>query len=180
MADRIDYAIFKGDASADENRADIVGLEDVTGVVEIDVTQANKVKPVGTLAKLASLIDGKHARSMSDLRPVISAPYNTLLLSTLPTSNSSETLAAILRANGFNARVRPDIDDATTNGKTLGIIGRAGGIAGAAVAAVWSGAELVRDPYSGAKGGKVGVTLHSFWDFAVPRPSNFAKFSAVT
>ena len=107
-------------------------------------------------------------------------PYSTLLSSTLPISNSSETLAAILRGNGLSFRARPDIDDGTGNGKLLAIIGRAGGQAGAAVAAVWSGAELVRDPYSGASAGKVGISLHSYWDFAVPRPSNFAKLGAVT
>ena len=61
LADRVDFAIFKGDSGANENRADIAGLNSVADVVAITISQANKVKAAQTLAALA-VTGGRKAR----------------------------------------------------------------------------------------------------------------------
>ena len=47
------------------------------------------------------------------------------------------------------------------------------------VAAVWEAAQLIRDPYTGAKSGEVALTLSHLWGFKLPRPSNFARVKFV-
>ena len=83
-------------------------------------------------------------------------------------------------ASGMSWGVRGDIDDATTNGKFGAFVGRGRGIDGAGVAPIWDSAELIRDPYTSAAKGEVVLTLNYFWNFGLPRPSNFARLKFVT
>ena len=48
------------------------------------------------------------------------------------------------------------------------------------MAAVWSAGSLIRDPYSGADSGEVGLTLNYLWDFKIPRTSNFRRLKYVS
>ena len=43
------------------------------------------------------------------------------------------------------------------------------GGAASAVAPVWRGLELIRDPYTGAASGQVSLTAFSLWNFALTR-----------
>ena len=70
LTEGIDRAIFLGEAGANENTADIVGLNTATGLTEKTITQANKVKGPETLTAFAELVDGLHAESLGDLRVV--------------------------------------------------------------------------------------------------------------
>ena len=54
------------------------------------------------------------------------------------------------------------------------------GQAGAAVAAVWESANLIRDPYTGAAKGEVGLVLNTLWDFKIPRTSSFKRIKYVS
>lgn len=179
LSESMDAAVFNGDTGATGTDADITGLFDVSGTTAKTLTQANKVKWPETVQTFASLLDGKAAGRLEDLRCVFSVPYNALLVGTSANANLNESLAQVMRGNGLQWRSRADIDDGTANGDKLAIVGLSGGIGGTAVAAVWSNATLVRDIYTGAKKGEVSLTLTSLWDFAVPRASNWAKVSAV-
>ena len=133
------------------------------------------------LARLAALVDGKHATMLPDLRIVASVGTNILWLTTIINSAASnETLAQFLRAAGVSWTTRADIDTATTNGKFGAYIGLGRGIEGAAVAAVWAEGQLIRDPYTAAGKGEVSITLSTFWDFALPRTSSFRRLKYVT
>ena len=178
LRERMDYVCLLGDSGANEGRADITGLNSVAGTTAKTITQAKKIKAPDTLAVFASLIDGIHAESAGDLRAAFSVPYSTLAMSTLPVTNRPETLGAILRENGVSWRTRASLDNGTADGDLLAVIGLGRGIVGAAVAAMWSAGELIVDQYSGAKAGKIGLALNAYWDFEVPRPSNFAKLTA--
>ena len=70
MTEKIDRTIFVGDDGATPNSADITGFTTLTGVGELTLTQAEKVKADEVLKELAGLIDGKHAASLDDVRIV--------------------------------------------------------------------------------------------------------------
>ena len=177
----VDAAIFKGDAGASGTDADIAGLQTEAGT-EKTITQANKVKGINTLQAFLELVDGKHASSLDDLRVVSSVGANVLWGSTLlpAPSTAGETISQFLMRAGLAWRTRADIDTNTANGDFAGYIGRQRGIEGAGVAAVWAEGAILRDELSAAESGEVRYILNFFWDFALPRPSNFARLKYVT
>ena len=179
MVEKIDRTIFVGDAGANEDTADITGLT-TASITEITLTQAKKILGLEWLKLFAALMDGKYAASETDLRIVLSVGANQLLLSTRELASvSSETIARFLRQNGITWSTRGDIETATGNGKFGAFIGLSRGIAGTAVAPVWSAATLIRDPYSGAAKGEVQLTLSYLWAFGIPRTDNYRRLKLI-
>jgi len=182
LTEGIDRAIFLGDDGANENTADITGLETATGLTEKTITQAAKVKGTDVLEAFAELVDGKHSTGPAQLRTVLAVPANTLWAHTEVKTGASvdTTIAEYLRRWGMSWMAREGLSDATTNGKFGGYVGLGRGLVGAGVAAVWEAGELVRDPYSGASKGEVALTLSYLWNFGLPRASNFARIKFVS
>ena len=180
MTEQVDRAIFVGDANANENGADITGLKTAANVTEITVTQANKVKGPESLAKFASLVDGKHAAGFGDLRICAAVGAWRLWESTVINAQAeNQTLAAFYRAAGLSWSVRDTGETAHTNGKFGAFIGLGRGIAGAGVAAIWTNGRLIRDEITKAANGEVALTLQYNWNFGLPRASNFARLKFV-
>ena len=75
LMERVDRAIFLGDAGATGTDADIVGLR-TAGITETTITQANKVLGPGTLGAFTGQVDGIHAMGLGDLRVVTSVGKN--------------------------------------------------------------------------------------------------------
>ena len=178
LVDAVDLAVFEGDADANEDGADITGLQTATDVVEEEMTQAQKVKGVDVLTAFAALIDGKHATMGSDLKTVLSVGAQRLWMSTLANSGAAvdTTIEEFLRRAGIATTSRGGIDTATTAGKFGAFVGRGRGLVGAGISAQWSDAMIIIDPYgSNAKSGEIALTMNSFWAFGLPRPSNFAR-----
>ena len=181
LVEGVDRAIFLGDAGASEDTADITGLQTVAGLTEQSITQANKILGPGTLGAFTGLVDGIHATGLGDLRVVASIGAWRLWEDTIINAAADNvTLAAFLRTAGLTWTARGEIEAATDDGDFGAFVGRARGIEGAAVAAVWEAGELIRDPYSGAAKGEIALTLSYLWNFGLPRASNFArvKFAA--
>ena len=181
LMDAVDLAIFEGDADADEDTADITGLKTAADVVEEEIAQAAKVKGADVLLAFAGLIDGKHATAGSDLRTVLSVGAQRLWMSTLAnTGNAADTtISEFLARAGIVVSARGGISAVTTANAFGGYVGRARGIEGAGVAAVWSDGMLIIDPYSSAKTGEIQLSMNTFWNFGLPRPSNFARLKFV-
>ena len=180
LTEGVDRAVFIGDAGATGTAADITGLT-TASITEQTITQTNKVKPAETLAAFLGLVDGIHAGMVSDLRCVLAVGAHNLWAGTIANSAAeNQTILAFLKENGLECSVRGEIETATANGDFGAFVGRSRGIEGAAVAAVWEGAELIRDPYGGAAKGEVALTLSYLWNFALPRPANFARVKFVT
>ena len=180
LVEGVDRAIFLGDATATGTEADIVGLQ-TAAITETSITQTNKILGPGTLSSFTGLVDGIHAMGLSDLNVVASVGAWRLWENTIINSTADNmTLAAFLRMAGLSWMARGEIEAATLNNDFGAFIGRGMGIEGAGVAAVWEAGELIRDPYSGAAKGEVALTLCYLWDFALPRPSNFARIKFVT
>ncbi len=176
----IDRAVFLGDAGANENSANVTGLTAAANVVEKEITQASKVKGPETLTAFVELMDGIHAASYGDLRVVSSVGANILWETTVfNAAAENQTLAQFLRLAGLSWRVRGEIETDTAAGDFGAFVGRARGIEGAGVAAVWDDAMLIRDPYAKAASGEVALTLSYLWNFGLPRASNFARLKFV-
>ena len=176
LMEGIDRSTFLGDSGASGTDSDIVGLNTAAGLTEVEISQTNKILGPGTLAAFTGLVDGIHANGLGDLLTVTSVGAWRLWEDTIFNSTADNmTLAAFLRGAGLSWMARGQIDADTADGDFGAFIGRAKGIEGAAVAAVWEAGELIRDPYSSAAGGEVALTLCYLWDFALPRAANFAR-----
>ena len=181
LMEGIDRSIFLGDSTASGTDSDITGLNTASGLTEVMVTQANKILGPGTLAAFTGLVDGIHANGLGDLRTVTSVGAWRLWEDTIINSAADNmTLASFLRGAGLSWMSRGQIETDTADGDFGAFVGRSKGIEGAAVAAVWEAGELIRDPYSGAAGGEVALTLCYLWDFALPRAANFARVTFAT
>ena len=181
LMDAVDLAVFEGDSTANENTADITGLETAANVVEEEITQAKKIKGSDVMSAFAALIDGKHATMGSELRTVLSVGAQRLWMSTLANTGAAvdTTIAEFLRRAGIELSSRGGIDTATTAGKFGAFIGRGRGIEGAGVAAIWSDGMLLVDPWSAARSGEIQLSMNTFWNFGLPRPANFARLKFV-
>ena len=181
LTEGVDRAIFLGDDGANENVADIVGLASANDVVEVEVTQTNKILGPGTLEAFSGLVDGIHAASFDDLKICSSVGAWRLWEKTVfNTAADNMTLAAFLRMAGLSWASRGLITEDTAADDWCAFVGRARGIDGAGVAALWESGLLLRDPYSASSSGQVNLTLSYFWNFGLPRATNFAriKFAA--
>ena len=181
MAEQIDRVIFLGDSGANEDTADITGLNTFDSVAEPTLTQANKVKADETLKVFLTQLDGVYAASLADLRVVASRGANSLWYGTIHAAAvDNQTVAQFLMASGLAWTMRGEIENNTANGDFGAFFGLGRGIEGAAIAAVWDAGQLIRDPYSGAKTGEVELTLNYLWNFKVIRTANFKRLKFVT
>ena len=182
MTEKVDRTIFTGDNGANPANGDLSGLDTLADVVEKEITQANKIKGPETMTAFAELVDGKHSNGLEDLRIVAAVGANALWLATKISGNNAaiQTMSNFLRDSGLSWTVRGQIETGTGNGKFGAFIGRGRGLQGAGTAAVWNSGILIRDPYSASAAGEVALTLSYFWNFGLPRPSNFARLKFVT
>ena len=181
MVARIDRTIFVGDAGASGTDADIKGLTTAAGIGEKTITQSNKVKADKLLELFLDWIDGIHATSMDDVRMVATVGSSKLWGSTVHASTvENQTVAQFLRANGVSWTVKGDVESNSANGDFGAFAGLQRGIRGTGVAPVWAAGQLVRDPYSSAKGGEVELTLHYLWNFMITRTANYKRLKYVT
>ena len=179
LVEGVDRAIFLGDDGANENVADITGLQ-TAGIDETTITQANKIKGPETLTAFTGMVDGIHAAGLADLRVVAAIGAWRLWETTIINSAAeNQTLAAFLRTAGLSWRSRGEIETATANGDFGAFVGLAKGIQGAAVAPHWETAELIRDPYTKSSSGEVALTLCTLWNFGLPRTANFKRIKFV-
>ena len=180
MVESVDRAIFNGDAGANENTADITGLQ-TAGIVEATLTQANKIKGDELVKFFLAYVDGRFAASLGDVRIVASVGSNTLWGGTVHAAAvENQTVAAFLRANGVGWTTRGGIDTNTANNDFGAYIGLGRGIDGAGQASVWQQAELITDRFTGAASGEVKLTLNYLWQLAFPRTDNFKRLKYVT
>lgn len=181
LTEGLDRAVFLGDDGASGTDADITGLMTATGLIEKEITQANKVKGSNVLQVFAELINGKAAVSAADIRTVLAEGAYQLWLYTLANTGASvdTTIMEFIRRAGIMVTTRGDLETGTDANDFGGFIGLNRGIEGAAAMPIWSSALLIRDPYGGATKGEVTLTLTTQWNFALIRASNFARLKFV-
>ncbi len=134
ITEKVDRTIFRGDTTANEDTADIAGLETLV-IGEETLSQTNKVKPDEVLKAFLAFIDGLYAASLSDLAVVMAVGANQLFHGTIANSAASnETIARFLMNAGLSWSTRGHIETATTNGKFGAFVSLARGLSGAGVA----------------------------------------------
>ena len=180
IVEKVDRTIFRGDTTANEDTADIAGLQTLT-IGEETLSQTNKILATKTLEAFLSFVDGIYAASLSDLSVVAAEGANTLWYSTIHNSAAdNQTIANFLMTAGLSWMVRGEIEDGTTNNDFAAFVGLGRGMAGGGVAPVWNRGELVVDPYSNANKGEVKLTVNWLWNFGLPRSANFKRIKFVT
>ena len=173
ITERVDYTIFNGDTGANPNTGDIAGIFGLTGVTEVTLTQANKVKAVNTLSAFVDMLDGLHAVMPSDLRVVASVGADRLWRKTIANSAAeNQTVSQFLEASGIMHRSREGIDTATADGDYGAAVGLQRGVMGALQCVMWPTMSIIRDPYSEAGAGAVNLIIHALWNYAIVRKSN--------
>ena len=181
MTESVDLAVFNGDDAANENTADIVGME-TASITEATLSQTNKAKADETLKFFLAYVDGQYAASLSDVRIVTSVGTNVLWYGSIHAATvDNQSIAQFLMASGLSWTARGGIDTNTANGDFGAYIGLARGVEGAGIAAVWEQGQLIRDIYGDrATKGEVGLTLNYLWQLAFPRTDNFKRLKFVT
>ena len=180
LVDNIDQIIFIGDASATTSTDDIAGLNTYAGLTEVEVTQANKIKGGETLEAFTGLVDGLHAMDLGDLNVVASVGAYRLWANTIINATADNmTLAQFMMASGLSWGSRANIDTATAAGDFGAFVGRARGIEGAGVCAIWDAGQMIVDEVTRAKEGEVVLTMNYLHNIGYPRLDNFARVKFV-
>ena len=133
-------------------------------------TFANMVKELG------ESVDGRYAWNLTGVHLLVGT--NTYALATTLTNPNGDVFASdylIQRSGGFMAHALIPAPASTIQNA---IIYKAARGAGSAVAPVWSGFDIIRDPYTGAAKGEVAITAIMQWNFAVLRSDayRYARF----
>ena len=143
---RIALCFIGDETDANEDTADIKGLTTIADVVDIEISQANKLLGDGVLTALAALIDGKSATTTADLNVVLSTGAYRLWLATKSGTHSAidTTVLEFLIRAGIVLTSRGEISTVTTANAWGGFVGLNRGIEGAGVAAVWNAGTLIQ------------------------------------
>ena len=187
MVQQSDLALFVGDSGADGTDADLPGFWgqtafDASGSRRSDLTQAQKILAANWLSTLAGYLDGEAAAAPEDVRLTLAVGAAQVVYGTfgLASNRTEQTIAQILRAQGYQLMTRGGIEGSSADGDDGAVVSLTRGIEGSWVHAVWEAGELVRDVYSDARSGGVRVTLSMFHDAALLRPANFRAIGFVT
>ena len=130
----------------------------------------------GAYAAFAGLVDGKTSFGTNDIASVIGQDtfahlatlYPASALSTAPQVSAWDYLATRTGAMVISNKV-----PAVANKRQTVLYSRTSYPGQNAVAPVWQGMSLIRDPYSGAGKAEVKVVAHAFFDFKVLREQAF-------
>ena len=166
--DQVDKTVLNGQ-SADPN---IDGIVD-SGSIPDPATPTAVVTIATAIETVAGAVEGKHANGLSDVRLLV-GPKTYSKLATLLSSNSEPVALSVLRSETGGLRVSAHVPDPAANVQQA-LVYRTGGGGPNAVAPVWQGLELIRDPYSGAAKGEVSVTAIMLWNFAVIRTAAYQR-----
>lgn len=131
---------------------------------------------------LTSLLDGKFARTESDIRLLIGGSVYERMRSIYRSGATASEQDAYQMLMALGASVRrsflipaqaASLDSATK--RTQDAIWTAE--PSAAVAPVWQGITMIRDPYSNAGEGQVMLTAHMLFDFVLRRKDGFKRLA---
>ena len=170
MSDAMDSQVLNGDGTA----PNVTGLFSELTAPAMDPSTVSAFNDL--LAAHASGIDGLYASGLQDVRLLVgAATYQRA--AQIFTASGDVSGAAYLIANGGGFRASANVPvPATLNSVTnlQGALTYATGGPGSAVAPVWEGLELIRDPYSNAAKGEVSITAVALWNFKVLREAPYA------
>ena len=160
--------ILNGQASA----PDINGFIDA-GTIAAPTTPTAVITIASAIETVASAVDGKYANGLPDVRLLV-GPKTYATLAALLSDNSEPVALSVLRRESGGLRVSGHVPAPASNVQQA-VVSRTAGGGPNAVAPIWQGLELIRDPYSGAAKGEVSVTAIMLWNFQVIRTDAYAR-----
>ena len=149
MSNELDEQAFNGGSG------DLNGL--FTQATNVNAATATETFETG-IARFASLVNGRHAYDLSDLRAVIGSATFGRFAGEF-SGNGAVSLFDYLRINLGSIRVSDRVPSKSGNAQKGIVILSAS--AEAPKIHVWDAMQIVRDPYSGAGAGKVTITATS-------------------
>ena len=168
MGEAMDATILNGQANA----PDINGFIDA-GTIAAPTTPTAVITIASAIETVASAVDGKYANGLPDVRLLV-GPKTYATLAALLSDNSEPVALSVLRRESGGLRVSGHVPAPASNVQQA-VVSRTAGGGPNAVAPIWQGLELIRDPYSGAAKGEVSVTAIMLWNFQVTRTDAYAR-----
>ena len=164
MSDAMDAQVLAGDGTA-PNQA---GFLDA--LTEPDAPAA--VADFGSiLGAHVSGVDGLYAHGLADVR-MLTGPATYKLAAAAFRTTGDVASSDYLATHSGGLRASANVPAPDTN--IQGAITYATGGPGSAVAPVWEGLELIRDPYTNAASGEVSLTAVALWAFRIVRTAPYA------
>ena len=169
MSNAMDLQVLSGDGTA----------PNVSGFL---TTLTAPSAPTGTAASFAQFlaahvagVDGLYASGLQGVRMLVGVDSYKIAAAAFNT-NGDVASSDYLTVHSGGLRTSANIPAAAS--MIQDAITYATGGAGSAVAPVWEGLELIRDPYTSAASGEVALTAVMLWAFKILRtaPYTFQKF----
>lgn len=167
MGDQFDEQIINGDGTSPNVSGIFAELTDATD--ETSVVTFDNVR-----LKATDELDGKMARSESSVRILVGLASWKLFRSLQNTDKQLDSIEAYQRLGGRmqnSARI-PDMDGTSKNQRGILTFEPS-----AAVAPIWQGITMIRDPYTNAAKAQVALTAHMLFGFAFKRKDGWKEVS---
>ena len=131
----------------------------------------------GAIGLVAASIDGKHARTLKELKVVVN-PTTLAQFYGLLASNTAVTLPDYFMMNSGGIMCTSNMPAKATN-VSRGIVCKTGpGVMFNGIGKVWGGGiQVIRDEYSKAFENQLLITANVYMDYDVVRPAGYAEIS---
>ena len=168
IADVLDFAVINGAASGSLSNG-IIHSAGTVSEATVEVTFGSGISTI------TAGIDGKYARSLKELKVVLSPPA-IRKFSELIASNTAITLVDYLMMQSGGVMTTSNMPILTP---FPAIVCKTGpGMLGNVAAKMWGGGiQIIRDEQSKAPGNQLVLTANAYYDFAVLRTAGFAIVS---
>ena len=174
MSDAMDDQIVNGNGTAPNVRGFLHELPDPSNPTAVTTWDQ-------FIGHFTGQIDGLNAFELSDLRAIVGKQtfaYAETLFRTGATDNGPrESAGEYVRSRIGGKSVSSRIPAASGNIQK-GIIAKTSYPGRNAVAPIWQGFQMIRDPYSGAASGEVAITAVMLWNFKVLREAGWTLFES--
>ena len=178
MSDQMDAAVLGGDAGL-KTATGLMGLAGDSNVELLLYTASGFAEHLGLVN---GLIDGLYARTLADVRiAYLPLTYREKILDAAKADQ--QTLFELLKMRGLMMETSSNVKTAGATiaaTEVFAVGSKRVGLPGSAVASVWPSMQLIRDPYTKSREGRVRLTAISLWDFAVLRAANWFNLEAKT
>lgn len=160
MREAMDNQILNGDGDA-PNVDGLLATAAKGGLADV-ANPAAVVDAESLINAYASQVDGKFATAQSGIRMLIGAATYAKVVSLVQgDAYVFDRFAALTRISSLVPAAAANIQQA------IAVKRSAPGLY--AVAPVWQGVELIRDPYTDAKSAQISITAHALWNFGIVR-----------
>ena len=177
LSDAMDNQIINGDGTAPNVSGFLTELTAPTRPSAADTFSSY-------ISKFTASVDGLNAYVLSDLRAVCGAASFNHMYGQYRSNNSDlpayEAIASRIGGLSVSSRIPAPADSGNQANTQYNVLALTSYPGRNAVAPLWRGVELIRDPYTNAGKGQVRLTSTVFWAFKVLRETGWNLWAART